>query len=59
MDSDGGDEVNYVRFVYARGTVTVYSLGYFLSVGSFSKPSHPSLPYEQTGSRQSCAHGYY
>ena len=31
--------------VYPRGTVSVSSLGYFLSVGSSSKYSHPSLPF--------------
>ena len=44
VDFDGGDEVNYVPFVYPRWTVSVSSLGYFLSVFSSSKPSHPSLP---------------
>ena len=44
VDFDGGDEVNYVPFVYPRGTVSVSSLGSFSSVGSSSKPSHPSLP---------------
>ena len=44
VDSYGGDEVNYVPFVYLQGTVSVSSLGYFLSVGSSYKPSHPSLP---------------
>ena len=44
VDNDGGDEVNYVPFVYPRGTVSVSSLGSFSSVGSFSKSSHPSLP---------------
>ena len=44
MDFDGGDKVNYVPFVYPRGTVSVSSLGSFSSVGSSSKPSHPSLP---------------
>ena len=39
-----GYEVNYVPFVYPRGTVSVSSLGYFSFVGSSSKPSHPSLP---------------
>ena len=43
MDFDGGDEVNIVPFVYPRGTVSVSSLGSFLSVGSSSKPSNPSL----------------
>ena len=41
---DGGDKVNIVPFVYPRGTVSVSSLGSFSSVGSSSKPSHPSLP---------------
>ena len=41
---NGGDEVNIVPFVYPRGKVSVSSLGYFSSVGSSSKPSHPSLP---------------
>ena len=44
MDLDGGDEVNIVPFVYPRGTVSVSSLGSFLSVGSSYKHSHPSLP---------------
>ena len=39
----GGDEVNIVPFVYPRGKVSVSSLCYFLSIGSSSKPSHPSL----------------
>ena len=43
VDSDGGDDVNYMPFVYIRGTVSVSSLGSFSSVGSYSKPSHPSL----------------
>ena len=33
VDNDVGDEVNYVPFVYPRGTVSVSSLGYFSSVG--------------------------
>ena len=41
---DGVDEVNYVPFVYPRGTVSVSSLGSFSSVGSSSKPSNPYLP---------------
>ena len=41
---DRGDKVNIVHFVYPRGTVSVSSLGSFLSVGSSSKPLHPSLP---------------
>ena len=44
VDFDGGDEVNIVPFVYPRGTMSVSSLGSFSSVGSSSKPSHPSLP---------------
>ena len=44
VDFDGGDEVNYVPFVYPHGTVSVSSLGSFSSVGSSSKPSNPSLP---------------
>ena len=44
VDSDGGDKVNYVPFVYPRGTVIVSSLGSFSSFGSSYKPSHPSLP---------------
>ena len=44
VDFDGSDEVNYVPFVYPRGTVSVSSLGSFSYVGSSSKPSHPSLP---------------
>ena len=44
MDFNGGEEVNYLPFVYPRGAVSVSSLGYFSSVGSSSKPSHPYLP---------------
>ena len=44
MQLDGDDEVSRVTFVYPCGTVSVSSLGYFLSVGSSSKPSHTSLP---------------
>ena len=44
MFGDGGDEVGIVTFVYPRGTSSVSSLGYFLSVGSSYKPSHTSLP---------------
>ena len=39
----GGEEVSIVPDVYPCGTVSVSSLGYFLSVGSSSKPSHPSF----------------
>ena len=42
---DGGGEVNIVPFVYPRGTLSVSSLGSFSSVGSYSKPSHPYLPF--------------
>ena len=31
--------------VYPHLTVSVSSLGYFSSIGSSSKPSHPSLPF--------------
>ena len=44
VDFDGGEEVKYMPLVYPRGTVSVSSLGSFSSVGSSSKPSHPSLP---------------
>ena len=44
MHLNGGDEVIIVPFVYPRGAVSVSSLGYFSSVSSSSKPSHPSLP---------------
>ena len=44
MLGGGGNEVSIAPFVYPRGTVSVSSLGYLLSVGSSSKPSHPSLP---------------
>ena len=40
----GGDEVSVMTVVYPRGTASVSSLGSFSSVGSSSKPSHPSLP---------------
>ena len=40
----GGDEASVMPIVYSCWTVGVSSLGYFLSVGSSSKPSHPSLP---------------
>ena len=48
MHLDGGEEVNILPFVYPRGTVSVSSLGSFLSVGSSSKPSHPSLHISQS-----------
>ena len=44
MNLGGGDEVSIVTFLYPRGKVNVSSLGYFLSIGSSSKPFHPSLP---------------
>ena len=44
MHLDGGDEVSIVPFVYPHCTVSVSLLGYFSSVGSSTKPSHPSLP---------------
>ena len=40
---DGGDEINIVTFVYPCGTVSVSSIGSFLSVGFSSKPYQPSL----------------
>ena len=40
----GGECVSMVPVVYPCGTVSVSSLGYFLSVGSSSKPAHTSLP---------------
>ena len=46
-----GDEVNIATFVYPRGTVSVSSLSYFLSIGSSSKPSNPHLPVS-VGARQ-------
>ena len=39
-----GEDVSIVPVVYPRGTVSVSSLGYFSSVGYYSKPSHPYLP---------------
>ena len=44
MHLGGGDEVSILPFVYPPGTVSVSSLGYFLSIGYSSNPSHPSLP---------------
>ena len=38
------EEFIILPVVYPCGTVSVSSLGYFSSVGSTSKPSHPSLP---------------
>ena len=54
MQLDGDDKVSRVTFVYPCGTVSVSSLGYFSSVGSSSKPSHPSLTHsisEQASSK--------
>ena len=44
MLGDGGEEVSIAPVIYPRGTVIVSSLGYFLSVGSSSKPSNTSFP---------------
>ena len=44
MLGGGGDEVSVMPVVYPRGRVSISSLGYFSSVGSSSKPRHPSLP---------------
>ena len=40
----GGNEVSIMPVVYPCETVSVSSLGCFSSVGSSSKPYHPSLP---------------
>ena len=44
MLGGGGNEVSFRPVVYPCGMISVSSLGYFLSVGSSSKSSHPSLP---------------
>ena len=44
MIQDVGDEVSIVTFVYPSGKVSVSSLGYFSSIGFYSKPSHTFLP---------------
>ena len=44
MLGGGVEDVSIVSVVYTRGTVSVSSLCYFLSVGSSSKPSNPYLP---------------
>ena len=44
MLGDGGEYFSIVPVVYPRGAVSVSSLDYFSSVGSPSKPSHPSFP---------------
>ena len=41
---DGGEDVIIVTVVYPHGIFSVSSLGSFSSVGSSSKPSHPSFP---------------
>ena len=41
MLEDGDEEVGILSVVYHSGTVSISSLGYFSSVGSSSKPSHP------------------
>ena len=41
---NGGDEVNILPFVYPCGTVSVSSLVFFPSVGSYSKTYHHYLP---------------
>ena len=44
MLEDGGEYVSIVPVVYPCWTVSISSLAYFSSIGSSSKPSHPSLP---------------
>ena len=44
MIGGGGAEVIVMPVVYHCGTVSVSSLGSFLSVGSSPKPSRPFLP---------------
>ena len=44
MIGDGGEEFSIVPVVYPCVTVSVSSLGYFLSVGSSYKLSHPTFP---------------
>ena len=41
MPGDGGEEVSIVPIVYHCRSISVSSIGYFLSVGSSSKPSYP------------------
>ena len=41
---DGGDKFSFMPVVYPRETVSVSSIGHFLSVASSSKPSHPYIP---------------
>ena len=40
----GGDEARKISVVSLHGLVGVLSIGYFLSVGSSSKPPHSSFP---------------
>ena len=44
MLGGGGDEVSVMPVFTSRGMVSVSSIGSFSSVGSSSKPSHPSIP---------------
>ena len=44
MLGGGDDDVSVIYVVYPCGKVSVSSLGSFSSVGSSSKPSHPSFP---------------
>ena len=50
MLGDGYEEVSIVTVVYPSGTIIISSLGYFVCVGSSSKPSHPSF-YLSIGAR--------
>ena len=43
MLGGGGDSVNMISSISTYETVCILSLGYFLSVGYSSKPSHSSL----------------
>ena len=49
MIGGGGEYVSLVPVVYPHGVVSVSSLGSFSSVGSSSKPYHPSLPVSLGG----------
>ena len=44
MLGGGGDEFSIMPVVYPCEMVSVSSLGYFLSVSTSYKPSHPSIP---------------
>ena len=44
MLGGGGEEFSIMTIVYPYGTVSVSSLGSFLSFSSSSKPSHPYFP---------------